>query len=583
MRQRDDGAGDRQAFVAAIAFDDEGAVDLEDVDGETLQVGERRITGAEVVDRNIDAHRLQFIEHCQRPLDVAHQHAFGDFQFEVFRRQAGFLQHRHDQCGEILFAEQAGRDVDGDAQFRIAGSAPGGGLVAGLAQHEPGDLADQAVFFGQRNEAHRRNAAELGAVPAHQGLEAERPAVGIDLGLVDDVQFVLLDRPAQGGIECQPVAGFDVERFGVELELALAQLLGVMHGRVRMTQQDFEVDAVVGKEADAEAAIDAHFLAFEHDRRTDGILDAVQDVQRVAQPTVVAEDEHEFVAAVAGDGVRIAQAGFQPAGDFDQQFVAGAMTEAVVDELEVVEIDESQRALGRPPLRQTQHLLQTVLQQVPVGQAGERIVRRLVFQLLAVIVLCRHVLDGAFVVQRLALRAVDDVGVFGNPDAAAVAPVHLGFEIGDAAVFAHQRLELFAPALGNVETDRNVGQPGDQCRRVFVAVEFGQRPVGGEVVAVDRGLEHADDRILEDAAITQFGVGQLTLAQHLFGDILDEAFEHTPPLLVEHQGTAFEHPLDFSMPMHDPVLHAVATAAGHCNGDRPPHLRPVFRMGNHFQ
>ena len=64
----------------------------------------------------------------------------------------------------------------------------------------------------------------------------------------------------------------------------------------------------------------------------------------------VLDHDRELVAAQAGDHVLGPQARAQARGDRDQQLVAGGVAEAVVDRLEVVEVDEqhgsSPRALA---------------------------------------------------------------------------------------------------------------------------------------------------------------------------------------------------------------------------------------------
>ena len=65
-----------------------------------------------------------------------------------------------------------------------------------------------------------------------------------------------------------------------------------------------------------------------------------------------------------------------------QQLVANRVAEAVVDRLEVVEIDEDHRELAvvAPAARERQR--QAILEQRPVGEAGEVVVERLVAKLL---------------------------------------------------------------------------------------------------------------------------------------------------------------------------------------------------------
>ena len=62
----------------------------------------------------------------------------------------------------------------------------------------------------------------------------------------------------------------------------------------------------------------------------------------------VLDQDGELVAAEPSDGVARAQHATQALGDGDQQLVAGSVTGAVVDGLEVVEVDEQRGHRGRP-------------------------------------------------------------------------------------------------------------------------------------------------------------------------------------------------------------------------------------------
>ena len=84
--QRQDGARQRHRVDAAgaVAFArqplDEGPVDLEDVDGKTMQIGERGIAGAEVIEREPHAERLELLEGALEPLGILQQQALGHFE-----------------------------------------------------------------------------------------------------------------------------------------------------------------------------------------------------------------------------------------------------------------------------------------------------------------------------------------------------------------------------------------------------------------------------------------------------------------------------------------------------------------------
>jgi hypothetical protein len=54
------------------------------------------------------------------------------------------------------------------------------------------------------------------------------------------------------------------------------------------------------------------------------------------------QDEHELPAAVAGEGVDVADAAGDPSGELDQHLVAPLVPEPVVDRLEVVDVQHEQ-------------------------------------------------------------------------------------------------------------------------------------------------------------------------------------------------------------------------------------------------
>jgi hypothetical protein len=86
-----DGPGDRAApAVAQVA--DELPVDLECVQRERVQVGQRRVAGAEVVEGDQEAEFVQFGESPRGAAQVLDQQALGDLQLEALGRDAGLGQ-----------------------------------------------------------------------------------------------------------------------------------------------------------------------------------------------------------------------------------------------------------------------------------------------------------------------------------------------------------------------------------------------------------------------------------------------------------------------------------------------------------
>ena len=88
----------------------------------------------------------------------------------------------------------------------------------------------------------------------------------------------------------------------------------------------------------------------------------------------------ELVAAVPGDGIGAAEDASEAGGELREQLVAGFVPVRVVHGLEPVDVEEEHRDRVLVALGARQAVGEPVQEQVAVGQAGERIVQRLVRQ-----------------------------------------------------------------------------------------------------------------------------------------------------------------------------------------------------------
>ena len=96
----------------------------------------------------------------------------------------------------------------------------------------------------------------------------------------------------------------------------------------------------------------------------------------------VLEQDRELVAAEPGGGVGGADARGHALRDLEQDPVAGGVTEAVVDGLEVVEVDEQHRHPDALAQRPRDRVADALVEQRPVGEMRDRIVEGLVGELL---------------------------------------------------------------------------------------------------------------------------------------------------------------------------------------------------------
>jgi hypothetical protein len=94
-------------------------------------------------------------------------------------------------------------------------------------------------------------------------------------------------------------------------------------------------------------------------------------------PYVLGEDG-ELVSAEARDRVSRAQRLLDPGGDRGEKLVTRGMAEAVVDDLELIEIEEEHRDGRLAAGRDRERVLEAVEEEVSVGKPGEGVVEGLV-------------------------------------------------------------------------------------------------------------------------------------------------------------------------------------------------------------
>ena len=89
LAQLDERVHDGRGLLGVGDGGHEGLVDLEDVDRELPEVGERRIAGAEVVDRDPDAECLEAVELVHGGPHVTHQDRLGELEDQEVGPEAG--------------------------------------------------------------------------------------------------------------------------------------------------------------------------------------------------------------------------------------------------------------------------------------------------------------------------------------------------------------------------------------------------------------------------------------------------------------------------------------------------------------
>ena len=112
IREGDDCADDRQITCAAAQVVHEALVDLEGVHRQRLQMREHAVSGAEIVDGDLDAHFLEGRQGDPGGLDVLYDNAFGDLQADRLTGEPELAEDVGHRIRESVGDQLDGRDVE---------------------------------------------------------------------------------------------------------------------------------------------------------------------------------------------------------------------------------------------------------------------------------------------------------------------------------------------------------------------------------------------------------------------------------------------------------------------------------------
>src|SRR5436305_2559613 len=141
------------AVSVLLQATDEGTVDLELVHRESLEIGEGRVPGAEVVDRETHAHVLQLMEPLTGRIDVDGREALRDLQDHVGRIDRVVLEHVGKLAREVGMLQLVDREVDTHVEA-VPGMRSLVGLEgrAGLVEDELAERHDGPALLSNWDE-----------------------------------------------------------------------------------------------------------------------------------------------------------------------------------------------------------------------------------------------------------------------------------------------------------------------------------------------------------------------------------------------------------------------------------------------
>ena len=108
MRQPDHRSADCRVIGIASQVAHEALVDLQIIDWQSFQATQRRIAGAEIIERERHADSLELVQSIDGRHNVFHDRRFGDFELEQARIQPIIGKRLLDELRQVLLAELAG-------------------------------------------------------------------------------------------------------------------------------------------------------------------------------------------------------------------------------------------------------------------------------------------------------------------------------------------------------------------------------------------------------------------------------------------------------------------------------------------
>ena len=224
---------------------------------------------------------------------------------------------------------------------------PPPGPAARLAQHEAVDRNDQARLLGERNEPRRARAGRASGASsaASASVATTSPVSSDDLGLEVHDELAVLERAPQVALELEPLhrraartsgrtAPNAPRPFSFATYIARSAWRSRSRGRVRCRR------ATARRRRWPRRTARGRRLE-QRPRMTSTIRSAMRSATSGSARLV--EQHRELVAAEARDDVARPEARREALGDRDEHAVADLVTEAVVHELEPVDVEEQHR------------------------------------------------------------------------------------------------------------------------------------------------------------------------------------------------------------------------------------------------
>ncbi len=255
---------------------------------------------------------------------------------------------------------------------------PFAALAERFVEDPLGHRLDQAGALGLGDETIGVEESVGGMLPADERFGSRDPhRIHRRLGLVVQYELVARHRVAEVPEQGQMVRGIGVQPARVHGHPGPCALRDV-HGDVGSLEQQIRAPPVVRPHGDPATGLDPEVQPVDVEGLFERGHDPPGDSLGVLGRPHVGEEEAEFVSAEAGQGVALAEDAAHTGADFGEQQVAVTVAHRVVDVLEVIEVEQQDRAGASIGFGLLEGLRRALVEVRLVRESGEGVVQRLV-------------------------------------------------------------------------------------------------------------------------------------------------------------------------------------------------------------
>ncbi len=197
-----------------------------------------------------------------------------------------------------------------------------------------------------------------------------------------NIELLVLQCDAQARLDGDAFLELPVHRGIEKLEVVPAAVLGLVHGRIGVSEQLAHVRAIARKDAHADTHRRDQRPTVDDHRIQQRFVDATRGFEHLLRGLDVLQHDDEFVAAHAHDHVLGAHRRADTLRDGLQQLVARLVSPGVVDMLEAIEIQKQHREHLSCLAGLLDRAWQMSREEQPVRQTRELVMVRQVIQVL---------------------------------------------------------------------------------------------------------------------------------------------------------------------------------------------------------